>query len=165
MGQPRWSSPGHNRTHIVVCFQDTNRLASLARLLLDGSATPDAAQATVGHGVALTARQPRFPAFVSLVLHPCQQAAPHLACTRPPDFVDSRSSFTVFTPAPSYSSTRSATPTRWALLAGRRTAALGLRAICIGRAASSAGLLTTSSGGPHPSFSLMVISSSSSLYS
>jgi hypothetical protein len=67
MGQPRWSSPGHNRTHIGVCLLDTNRFAVLARLLLDGSATPDAARASVGYGVALTARQPRFPAFVSVV--------------------------------------------------------------------------------------------------
>ena len=41
--------------------------------------------------------------------YPCQHAAAHLACTRPPDFVVSRRSFTVFAPAPSSSSTRSAT--------------------------------------------------------
>ena len=86
MGQPRWSSPGHNRTHIGVCLPDTDRRAALSRILLDGSATLDAASAAIGHGLALTAAEFRVLAFVSLVeLHPCQQAASHLPCTRPPD--------------------------------------------------------------------------------
>ena len=46
----------------------------------------DAASAAIGHGLALTAAEFRVLAFVSLVeLHPCQQAASHLPCTRPPD--------------------------------------------------------------------------------
>ena len=86
MGQPRWSSPGRNRTHIGVCLSDTDRRAALSRILLDGSATLDAASAAIGHGLALTAAEFRVLAFVSLVdLHPCQQAASHLPCTRPPD--------------------------------------------------------------------------------
>ena len=86
MGQPRWSSPGHNRTHIGVCLPDTDRRAALSRILLDGSTTLDAASAAIGHGLALTAAEFRVLAFVSLVeLHPCQQAASHLPCTRPPD--------------------------------------------------------------------------------
>ena len=86
MGQPRWSSPGHNRTHIGVCLPDTDRRAALSRILLDGSATLDAASAAIGHGLALTAAEFRVLAFVSWVeLHPCQQAASHLPCTRPPD--------------------------------------------------------------------------------
>ena len=86
MGQPRWSSPGHNRTHNGVCLPDTDRRAALSRILLDGSATLDAASAAIGHGLALTAAEFRVLAFVSLVeLHPCQQAASHLPCTRPPD--------------------------------------------------------------------------------
>jgi hypothetical protein len=101
-GQSRWSSPGHNRTHIVVCLQDTNRHAELARILLDGSATLDAAQATIGHGAAIRPAKLRvFLAFVMLDVHPCQQAASHLACTRPPDFVTSSCSFTVFAPSSS----------------------------------------------------------------
>jgi hypothetical protein len=87
-----------------------------------------------------------FLAFVMLTLHPCQQAASHLACTRPPDFVASRCSFMVFPPASSSSSSRSATPARWALLAERSAAAPGLRATCILRAESSGGLLATSFG-------------------
>jgi hypothetical protein len=35
-------------------------------------------------------------ALVTLVLHPCQQASAHLACTRPPYFVASRRSLTFF---------------------------------------------------------------------
>ena len=85
MGQPRWFSPGHNRTHIVVCSLDTNRCAVLARILLDGSATLDAARAAIGHGAAIRPADLRVPAIVKLVLHPCQQAASHLPCTRPPD--------------------------------------------------------------------------------
>jgi hypothetical protein len=91
MGQPRRSSPEHNRTHIGVCLLDTNRRAALARILLDGSATLDAAPAAIGHGAAIRPAELRvFLAFVMLALHPCQQAASHLACTRPPDFVASR---------------------------------------------------------------------------
>jgi hypothetical protein len=42
--------------------------------------------AAIGHGLPLTAAEFLVFAFVSLVeLHPCQQAASHLACTRPPD--------------------------------------------------------------------------------
>jgi hypothetical protein len=103
MGQSRWSSPGYNRTHIGVCLQDTNRRADLARILLDGSGTLDAAQAAIGHGAAIRPAEHRvFLAFVILSLHPCQQAGSHLACTRPPDFVASRCSLTVFTPAQFY---------------------------------------------------------------
>jgi hypothetical protein len=44
---------------------------------------------------AITARRPRVPASVILARpHPSQQAASFLACTRPPDFVDSRRSST-----------------------------------------------------------------------
>ena len=82
--------------------------------------------------------------MLALALHPCQQAASHLACTWPPDFVDSRCSFLVLPTASSSSSSRSATPARWALLAGRRAASHGLRATCIRRAASSGGFLATS---------------------
>jgi hypothetical protein len=86
MGQPRWSSPGHNRTHIRVCLPDTDRRAALSRILLDGSATLDAASAATGHGAAIRPADLRiFLAFVLLVLHPCQQAVSHLPCTRPPD--------------------------------------------------------------------------------
>ena len=148
MGQPRWSSPGHNRTHIGVCLLDTNRRAALARILLDGSATLDATQAAIGHRAAIRPAELRVSlAFVMLALHPCQQAASHLACTRPPDFVVSRCSFLVLPPTSSSSSSRSATPARWALLAGRRAVAHGLRATCIRRAESSGGLLATSFGG------------------
>jgi hypothetical protein len=46
----------------------------------------NASPADIGHGLALTAAEFWVLAFVSLVdLHPCQQAASHLACTRPPD--------------------------------------------------------------------------------
>jgi hypothetical protein len=85
MGQPRWFSPGHNRTHIGVCSLDTNRRAVLARILLDGSATLDAARAAIGHGAAIRPADLRVQALVMLVLHPCQQAASHLPCTSPPD--------------------------------------------------------------------------------
>jgi len=68
MGQPRWSSPGHNRTHIGVCLLDTNRRAALARILLDGSATLDAAQAALGHGAAIMPAYLRV--FLALVLLP-----------------------------------------------------------------------------------------------
>jgi len=85
MGRPRWLSPGHNRTHIGVCSLDTNRREVLARILLDGSATLDAALAAIGHGPAIRPANLRVPALVMLVLHPCQQSASHLPCTRPPD--------------------------------------------------------------------------------
>jgi hypothetical protein len=90
MVHPHWSSPGHNRTLASVCWTRTALLGSLAHVLLVlvGSSTRDAAQAAVGHGVALTgqvtARPPRVPALVSLVLHPCQQAAAHLPGTWAP---------------------------------------------------------------------------------
>jgi hypothetical protein len=84
MGQPRWFSPGHNRTHIGICSLDTNRRAELARILLDGSATLDAAPAAIGHGVDIRPANLRVQVLVMLVLHPCQQSASHLPCTRPP---------------------------------------------------------------------------------
>jgi hypothetical protein len=52
-------------------------------------------------------------------------------CTRAPFFFDTRCNSCL------------------SLLAGRRAAALGLRAPCIRRTASSVGLLATSFGGPH----------------
>ncbi len=85
MGQPRWFSPGHNSTHIGLCSMDTNRLAVFTRILLDGSATLDASRAAIGHGAAIRPADLRVPALVMLVLHPCQQEASHLPCTRPPD--------------------------------------------------------------------------------
>ena len=85
MGRPRWLYPEHKRTHIGVCSLDTNRRAVLARIQLDGSATLDAARAAIGHGAAIRPADLRVPAIVKLVLHPCQQAASHLPCTRPPD--------------------------------------------------------------------------------
>jgi hypothetical protein len=60
-----------------------------------------------------------FLAFVMLALHPCQQSASHLACTRPPDFVASRRSFTVLCASAPFFSTHAATPARRTLLAGR----------------------------------------------
>jgi hypothetical protein len=46
---------------------------------------------------AITARRPRVPASVILARpHPSQQEASFLPCTRPQDFIDSRSSSTVF---------------------------------------------------------------------
>ena len=57
---PRSRSPGHARTHIGDCSSDTNRHAAqagrfgaqagIARILLDGSATSDAAQPTKDSG-------------------------------------------------------------------------------------------------------------------
>jgi hypothetical protein len=55
--------------------------------------------------------------LVLLVLHPCHQSGAHLACTRPPDFVASRHSFTVSAPRP-VSSLELATP--WLTDAGGR---------------------------------------------
>jgi hypothetical protein len=79
-------SPGHARMHIDACSPDSNRRATLVRLLVEGFSSLDASPASTGHGLALTAAEFRVLAFVSLVeLHPCQQAASHLACTRPPD--------------------------------------------------------------------------------
>ena len=67
---------------------DTNRCGALARFRLVGSATPTDASAADGHGVAFNRQTHAFPADVLLAsLHPCQQAARHLPCTRPPDFV------------------------------------------------------------------------------
>ena len=126
------ASPGHAQMHIGACSLHTNRRAALVRLLLEGISSLDAAQAAIGHGAAIRPAELRvFLAFVMLALHPCQQVASHLACTRPPDFVVSRCSFLVLPPASSSSSSRSATPARWALLAGRHAAAHGLRATCI----------------------------------
>jgi len=85
MGRPQSIPPKHKRTHIGVCSLDTNRRAVLARIQLDGSATLDAARAAIGHGAAIRPADLRVPAIVKLVLHPCQQAASHLPCTRPPD--------------------------------------------------------------------------------
>ena len=142
------ASPGHARMHIGACSLDTNRRAALVLLLLEGISSLDASQATIGHTAAIRPANLRvFLAFLMLALHPCQQAASHLACTRPPDFVASRCSFLVLPPVSSSSLSRSATPARWALLAGCRAAAHGLRATCIRRAESSGGLLATSFGG------------------
>jgi hypothetical protein len=72
--------------HIGACSPDSNRRAAIGRLLLEGFSSLDAAPAAIGHGLALTAAEFRVSDFVSLVeLHPCQQAASHLACTRPPN--------------------------------------------------------------------------------
>ena len=80
------ASPGHVRMHIGACLPDSNRRPALVRLLLEGFSSLDDAPAAIGHGLALTAAEFRVLAFVSLVeLHPCQQAASHLPCTRPPD--------------------------------------------------------------------------------
>ena len=68
MGRPRWLSPGHNRTHIGVCSLDTNRREVLARILLDGSATLDAALAAIGHGPAIRPANLRVPALVIYIL-------------------------------------------------------------------------------------------------
>jgi hypothetical protein len=63
----------------------------------------------VGHNYPRGGSQGRRPrAFVSAKLarsHPCQQAACFLPCSRPPDFVVSRCSFTIFATAPKDSST------------------------------------------------------------
>ncbi len=99
-------SGAQSHAHIDVCLLDTNRRTTFARILFDGSTTLDAAPAAIGHGAAIRPAEPRvFLTFVMLALHPCQQAASHLACTWPPDFVACRCSFTVFTPATSSSST------------------------------------------------------------
>jgi hypothetical protein len=80
------ASPGHARMHIGACLPDSNRRAALVRLLLEGFSSLDVAPAAMGHGLALTAAEFRVLVFVSLVeLHPCQKAASHLPCTRPPD--------------------------------------------------------------------------------
>jgi hypothetical protein len=152
MVHPRSPSPGHTRTHIGACSSDANRRAVLARLLLDGSSTLDAAQAAIGHGAAIRPAELRvFLAFVMLALHPCQQAASHLACTRPPDFVASRCSVTGFTPAPSSSSTAIAR----ILLDGSATLDAAQPPKDSGPQAfggphHSAELLATSFGGLHP---------------
>jgi hypothetical protein len=50
-------------------------------------------------------RRPRASASAKLARsHPCQQAACFLPCSRPPDFVVSRCSFTIFATAPKDSS-------------------------------------------------------------
>ena len=105
LGRPRWG-PRHNCTHIVICSMDTNRCGALARFRLVGSATPTDAFAADGHGVAFNRQTHAFPADVLLAsLHPCQQAARHLPCTRTPDFVAFQCSFTVLlATAPSSSS-------------------------------------------------------------
>ena len=79
------ASPGHARMHIGACLPDSNRRAALVRLLLEGISSLDAAQAAIGHGAAIRPADLRVLALVTLVLHPCQQAASHLPCTRPPD--------------------------------------------------------------------------------
>jgi hypothetical protein len=142
MGQPRWSSPGHNRTHIGVCLPDTDRRAALSRILLDGSATLDAASAATGHGAAIRPADLRvFLAFVLLVLHPCQQAASHLPCTRPPDrLLPDR-------PRDSLRDLRRGSHYRAAQRVFVTTRAGFDRDTCIRRAESSGGLLATSFGG------------------
>jgi hypothetical protein len=58
--------------HIGSGSMDTNRLASIVRLLFDGLSMPDAAPATIGHGIVRTAADFNILALVTLVLHPCQ---------------------------------------------------------------------------------------------
>ena len=53
--------------YIGVCLLDTNRLAAIVRLLLDGLSTPDAAQAAIGHGIARTGAAFHVLALVTLV--------------------------------------------------------------------------------------------------
>ena len=52
-----------------------------------------------GRLTALRIRKRSFSDSVRLT-HPCQHEAGHLPCTRPPDFVLSRSSFTIFATVP-----------------------------------------------------------------
>ena len=60
---------------------------------------------------AITARRPRVPASVILSrLHPSQQAVSFLPCTRPPDFVASRSSSMALCTVPSFFQTWAVTP-------------------------------------------------------
>ena len=144
MGSPHWLSPEHKRTHIGVCSLDTNRRTVLARILLDGSATLDAARAAIGHGAAIRPADLRVPALVMLVLHPCQQAASHLPCTRPPDRLSPghglrhfRRSFTVLSATAPSSSRLRAHPSCWFTTSDALPAALGLRAAFIRRTTSS----------------------------
>jgi hypothetical protein len=58
------ASPGHARMHIDACSPDSNRRASLVRLLLEGFSSLDAAPAAIGHGLVLTAAEFRVSAFV-----------------------------------------------------------------------------------------------------
>jgi hypothetical protein len=103
---------------------------------------------------------------IKVALHPCQQAAAFLDCTRTPDFVPDLAALlrvlrpykffpalttTVFQLLQSTStSSRRLVPT-WdpAQDVERSPVVLGLRTTCIRRAASSAGLLVTSFGGLH----------------
>ena len=94
--------------HSGICLEDTDKLhreGPLAcRVILargPRAAFKDSSQ--------LSGTAPRRLRDSVTLTYPCQHAAAHLACTRPPDFVVSRRSFTVFVPAPSSSSTRSAT--------------------------------------------------------
>ena len=126
MGRPQSIPPKHKRTHIGVCSLDTNRRAVLARIQLDGSATLDAARAAIGHGAVIRPADLRVPALVMLVLHPCQQAASHLPCTRPPDRLSPghglrhfRRSFTVLSATAPSSSRLHAHPSCWFTHVGR----------------------------------------------
>jgi hypothetical protein len=52
--------------------------------------TPEAAQAALGHGTAIRPAELLRPGLCELVLHPCQQAAAHLAYRTPRAFVTTR---------------------------------------------------------------------------
>jgi hypothetical protein len=125
-----------------ACMLDTYMRIAPTHILLDRILS-QATWAALRSDEAIKARRrpPRDPAS----RHPCWQEASFLPCTRPPDFVASRYSSTVFATRPFLLDQHCDSCLRF--LAGRGAAAHGLRATCIRRAESSGGLLATSFGG------------------
>jgi hypothetical protein len=89
--------PARNCTRSGVCMSDTYMRVSPARILLDGGPSQNVAQSAIRNaGAARLGRRLLHLDSVTLAHHPCQKAAVFPACTRPPDFVSSRRSFTGF---------------------------------------------------------------------
>jgi len=87
MGDPSLvGSRTHLHAHWRVSVGHRHTRRADARLCLMGDPSQNAAPAAFRLGAAITARSLQvFKANATLALHPCQTAAAHLPCTRPPD--------------------------------------------------------------------------------
>ena len=85
MGIHRSWAPGRTCTRSGVRLSDTDTRVVPPRVLLDGYPSQNAAPASIRLGAARMGRDLQVEDSATLALHPCQTAAAHLPCTRPPD--------------------------------------------------------------------------------
>jgi hypothetical protein len=85
MGIHRSWAPGRTCTRSGVRLSDTDTRVVPPRFLLDGYPSQNAAPASIRLEAARMGRDLQVEDSATLALHPCQTAAAHLPCTRPPD--------------------------------------------------------------------------------